>query len=170
MTGVLEAANQLVVAIDAIARANEALGALAGEQRSAIARMRSTEVGEIAERQRAVGRELADAEESRRATVAALCRSLGLPEGASMADLCRAVGAHDAGVGRALRDAADHARRAILECQQRQRVVHAAADGVVAHLDGLARQMLAHMNRAGLYAASGALAGGQTPRGVDLVS
>lgn len=170
MSAVLEAANRLVIAIDAIARANEALGGLALEQRQAITRMKSQDVGEIVSRQREVGRELADAEESRRHAVVSLCQALGLPKSASMADLSRAVGAHDRRVGQALSDAADHARRAILACQRDQRVVHAAASGVVAHLDGLARQVLAHMNRAGVYASSGAMAGGPAPRGVDLVS
>ena len=170
MSAVLEKANQLVVAIDAIARANEALAGLAGEQRRAISKMQTDEVGQIAERQRAVGRELADAEEARRQAVTDLCHALKLPQSASMADLSRAVGAHDTDVGRALRETADHARRAILDCQKHQRIVHAAAQGVMAHLDGLARQVLAHMNRAGVYASTGTLASGQTPRGVDLVS
>ena len=39
-----------------------------------------------------------------------------------------------------------------------------------AHLDGLARQVMAKLNHAGLYAATGSLTSGQSPRGVDLVS
>jgi hypothetical protein len=167
---VLQSANALVEAIDAIGQANRALVALAAEQRKAISKMRSYEVGAIVARQREVGRELANAEEKRRAAVVKLCAALGLPPSAALADVARAVGAHDRATGQAISEAADRARRAILECQSAHRVVHAAATGVVAHLDGLARQVLARVNRAGVYAASGALAGGATPRGVDLVS
>lgn len=170
MKHVLEHANRLVVAIDAITRTNEALAVLAREQRSAIAGMRTDEVGEIVAKQREIGRELADAEESRRASVNALSQSLKLPAAASLTDLARAVERYDANVGKALATAADQARRAVLECREQQRVVHAAAGGVVAHLDGLARQVLAHVNRAGVYAATGALSGSQAVRGVDLVS
>lgn len=170
MSAIIEATGRLIVAIDAIARANEVLGELATEQRGAISNMKSPTVGEIVARQREVGRELANAEEDRRRETRHLCRAIGLPEGTSVADLVRAVGAHDRAVGQALGDAAGRAKQAILVCQKEQRVVHAAATGVMAHLDGLARQVLAHMNQAGVYAATGALAGGQTPRGVDLVS
>ncbi|MEQ8317361.1 MAG: hypothetical protein RIE77_07220 [Phycisphaerales bacterium] len=170
MTHVLEHANRLVVAIDAIARANDALASLARAQRSAIAGMRTSEVADVVAQQRAIGRELADAEESRRSAVRSLCQALKLPEAASLSDLTRAVGRHDADVGRALATAADHARKAVLECQGQQRIVHAAASSVVAHLDGLARQVLAHANRAGVYASTGALSGSHAVRGVDLVS
>lgn len=163
-------AERLVAAIDAIAATNATLAQLATEQRRAISAMRSQEVGAIVARQREVGRELADAEEARRQVAADLCAALKLPKGAALADLARAVGAHDRGAGRSINESADHARRAILECQRANGVVHAAATGVVAHLDGLARQVLARVNRAGVYAASGALAGGAAPRGVDLVS
>ncbi len=170
MSAVIETTGRLIVAIEAIARANEELGELATEQRIAISKMQSPDVAAIVARQREVGRELADAEEARRRETGHLCRALGLPTGASIADLSRAVGAHDREVGQALAEAAGRARQAILDCQKRQRVVHAAATGVVAHLDGLARQVMARLNQAGVYAASGSLAGGQTPRGVDLVS
>lgn len=143
---------------------------LAAEQRAAISKMRSHDVGALVARQREAGRALADAEEARRREAKALCRALGLPESASVSDLARAVSAHDTIVGQALGSAADRARRAILACQREQRVVRAAATGVMAHLDGLARQVLATMNKAGVYAATGALAAGQTHRGVDLVS
>jgi|GEM_PF-6775626 len=170
MKSVIDTAGRLIVTIDAIARTNEALDALATEQRGAISKMRSPDVGAIVARQREVGRKLADAEEARRRETQYLCRALGLPDKASIADLSRAVGAHDRDVGQALADAAGRARRAILECQKQQRVVHAAAVGVIAHLDGLARQVHARLNQAGVYAASGALAGGQVLRGVDCVS
>jgi hypothetical protein len=166
----IETAGRLIAAIDAIARTNEALGELATEQRKAISKMRSPDVGAIVARQREIGKSLADAEEARRRETAHLCRALGLPTSASIADLSRAVGAHDRAIGQTLAEAAVRARQAILECQKRQRVVHAAATGVVAHLDGLARQVMARLNQAGVYASSGALAGEHTPRGVDLVS
>lgn len=170
MSHVIEATGRLIVAIDAITRANEALAELAAEQRGAISKMRSPDVGAIVARQREVGRELANAEEARRRETQHLCRALGLPDKASITDLSRAVGAHDRDVGQALADAASKARQAIQDCQKQQRVVHAAASGVVAHLDGLARQVHARLNQAGVYAASGALAGGQMLRGVDCVS
>ncbi|UYV13179.1 MAG: hypothetical protein NCW75_02570 [Phycisphaera sp.] len=170
MNMVIEATGRLIVAIDTIARINEVLGTLAAEQRGAISKMRSPDVGAIVARQREIGRQLATAEEDRRRETQHLCRALALPEGTSIADLVRAVGTHDRAVGQALGEAAGRAKQAILGCQKEQRVVHAAATGVMAHLDGLARQVLAHMNQAGVYAASGALAGGQTPRGVDCVS
>lgn len=170
MKAVIETAGRLITAIDAIALANEALGELATEQRGAISKMKSPDVGAIVARQREVGRELADAEEARRRETQHLCRALGLPDKASIADLSRAVAAHDREVGHSLAEAANRAKKAILACQKQQRVVHAAASGIVAHLDGLARQVHARLNQAGVYAASGTLAGGQMLRGVDCVS
>lgn len=170
MSTVVESARRLIAAIDAIARANAALGDLATEQRRAIARMDGQMVQGIVARQRAAGYELADSEESRRREVGVLCRALALPSSAGLKDIARAVAAHDRELGQALRSSADAARKAILDCQREQRVVQAAATGVMAHLDGLARQVLASVNRAGLYAATGAMACSATPRGVDLVS
>lgn len=170
MSLAIDTAQRLIASINAITQANTALGVLAQEQRKAISKMDSVRVGAIVAQQREVGHALADAEESRRREVAALCRVLGLPASASINDVCRAIGAHDKLLGQSLRTAADEARKSILACQREQRVVQAAATGVMAHLDGLARQVLARVNRAGLYAATGALACGNSPRGVDLVS
>ena len=164
------AAGELIDAVNAIARANHDLATLAREQRKAISMMASEAVGGIVERQREAGRRLADAEVQRREAAAALARVLGLPEAAGLGDLIKALRPHDAERATALRTAADEARRAVLACQREQRVVQAAATGIVAHLDGLARQVLARMNQAGVYAATGAIAAAGTPCGVDLVS
>ena len=170
MSQVTEFASKLIDAIAAIRHANDALSELAAQQRKAIARMDSGGLAMINASQREAGRMLADAEESRRQRVGELARSLGLPPGASIDDLSRVLSTHDAALGQELRRSADEARRAILSCQREQRVVHEAATGVMAHLDGLARQVLAKVNKAGLYAATGTMAFSATPRGVDLVS
>ena len=163
-------ATRLIASIEAIANANTRLAELAAEQRKAISKMDSGGVQAIVSRQRETGYALADAEESRRREAAALCSDLGLPTSASIQDMARALAAHDPLLGRSLREAADAGRKAILICQREQRVVRAAASGVMAHLDGLARQVLASVNKAGLYAATGAMASAGSPRGVDLVS
>lgn len=170
MSEIVQSAHRLIEAVDAIAQANSSLGALAAEQRKAISKMDSQAVQGIVARQREAGYALADAEETRRREVGVLCKALRLPGSASMQDIVRAVAAHDKEQGQALRASADAARKAILACQREQRVVQAAATGVMAHLDGLARQVLASVNKAGLYAATGAMACSATPRGVDLVS
>ena len=164
------AADGLVAALADIASANDDLATLAREQRKAIAMMATDAVAAINAQQRDAGRRLADAEVARRQHAADLGRALALPTSASLADITKALGQHDADRGDALRKASQTARNAVLSCQREQRVVHAAATGVVAHLDGLARQVLAKLNHAGLYAATGSLATGQAPRGVDLVS
>lgn len=163
-------ANELLEAIRAIAQANEQLAELARQQRSAIASMQAQEVQNIVARQRLVGHALADAEDKRRHAADTLARSMVLPTQTNINDLARALSAHDAATGRSLLDEADRARSAILECQREQRVVHHAASSIVAHLDGLARQVMAHLNKAGLYAASGSIAATSVPRGIDLVS
>lgn len=164
------AASTLIEAIRAIAQANQQLAILAGEQRQAIARMAADRVQAVTEQQRQVGRELAQAEEDRRAQAAALAAALALPKSASIQDLAKALGRFDAQLAQDLTNAAKAARTAILACQGQQRVVHAAANGIVAHIDGLARQVMAKLNSAGIYAATGALNTAQTTRGVDLVS
>ncbi|MGD1915170.1 MAG: flagellar export chaperone FlgN [Phycisphaerales bacterium] len=170
MTERNSAADGLTAALTDIAEANTSLGTLAREQRKAIGMMATEAVAGITAQQRDAGRALADAELARRQHATALAQTLGLPGSASLSDITKALSAHDTNRGDALRDAADAARHAILACQREQRVVHTAAAGVMAHLDGLARQVMAKLNHAGLYAASGSLATGQSPRGVDLVS
>jgi len=164
------AADGLIAALADIANANTDLATLAREQRKAIAMMATDAVAAIMTDQREAGRRLADAELARREHATALGRALGLPASASLTDMTKALAPHDAVRSESLRHAAVTARHAVLACQREQRVVHAAAAGVVAHLDGLARQVMAKLNHAGLYAASGSLAIGQSPRGVDLVS
>ncbi len=164
------AAEGLTNALTAIAETNTQLATLAREQRKAIGMMATDAVAGITAQQREIGRALADAELARRQHAGALAQALGLPDSASLSDMTKALAAHDANRGEALRDAADTARRAILACQREQRVVHSAAAGVMAHLDGLARQVMAKLNHAGLYGATGSLAAGQSAMGVDLVS
>lgn len=164
------AADGLTTALAEIAEANTSLATLAREQRKAIGMMATEAVAGITAQQREAGRALADAELARRKHATALAYALGLPESASLSDMTKALAAHDPSRGDALHDTANASRRAILACQREQRVVHTAAAGVMAHLDGLARQVMAKLNHAGLYAATGSLTSGQSPRGVDLVS
>ncbi|GIW74918.1 MAG: hypothetical protein KatS3mg103_1440 [Phycisphaerales bacterium] len=165
-----EPAAALIDAFRAVAQANHDLRDLADAQRRAISAMDARSLEAINHRQRQAGARLADAEALRRQHAQRLCHALGLPDVATLPDLARALGAHDPALGRSLAQAAEDARRAILDCQSKQRVVHAAATGVLLHLDGLARQLLARLNTAGLYAPSGALAGNARAAGVDVVS
>lgn len=170
MTNPKAPAQQLIDAIDAIAHANNELAELARRQRRAIAAMHADEVRDIVARQRLVGHALADAEDKRKIAAHALASAMSLPKATAIHDLARALAAYEPTLGPALVDAAKRARHAILECQREQRVVHAAASGVASHLEGLARQVLAHLNKAGVYAATGAIARATLPRGVDIVS
>lgn len=163
-------ARQLIQAIDAIAATNEELANLASHQRSAIAAMRHEDIHAIVQKQKLVGHTLADAEDKRRQAARDLTQSLGLHASTDIQDLARALGTIEPTLGQALLDAATRARHAIIDCQRQQGVVHAAATSIVAHLDGLARQVLAHLNKAGVYAATGAIAPARIPRGVDIVS
>ena len=170
MTDRNTATDALTAALTAIKHANTSLATLAREQRKAIGMMATEAVAGITLQQREAGRALADAELARRQHATSLATALGLPESASLSDRIKALAAHDSTRGEALRVAADEARDAILACQREQRVVHNAASGVMAHLDGLARQVMAKLNHAGLYAATGSLATSQSAMGIDCVS
>ncbi|MEO1009326.1 MAG: flagellar export chaperone FlgN [Planctomycetota bacterium] len=170
MTAAGMLARQLTATIDAIAMINEELEALASRQRDAMRRVDADAVAGVTTAQRAAGEQLGGLEIERRRQAVALASALGVGAHWSLEDLSGALRALDADAADALDAAAARARSAVLAAQRRQRVVQAAASGLMAHLDGLARQVAARVSQAGTYAATGAIVTTSTAMGVDLVS
>lgn len=134
------------------------LAALAGEHRAALARADAGAVEACARRQAAVAQRVAALDQQRAALVAGLPAPTlrALAEAAPEPDRARLVSR--AGVARDL----------IARVHREYRVVQAATQSLLAHMDGIVQQIARRLSHAGTYGRAGRVEGGQVAGGLDL--
>jgi hypothetical protein len=155
ITSLGQLSEELEGVLTALLRGYQELRGLAGEHREAIRRADTGAIGRAVARQTAVLQALADAEERRRALIAGATGVVTLPRtgrATTLSDVAAFV--PEPARGRLLALAAE-LKEHMRAVQMQGTSLRAAATGLVAHMEGLMRQVGKQLSHAGTYSPRG---------------
>jgi len=160
-----ELTGKLSPLLDELIEAHEALLDAAVSHRSAISRADAAAMNESGDRQAAELARIASLDQRRRQLAAPFATRESGPKGPTVRDLAAHL---DEAERSAVIERSDRLRELVERVQREHGTVRAAAESLVAHMEGLMRQVARRLSHAGTYGPQGVVGPDRVVSGIDL--